>query len=476
MPEQLALLLCIVGIAVLFYLNRDRSVRNSSGLWVPVIWLALVGSRPVSFWFGMAPTGSDVDGSPLDAAVYGVLVAAGITVLGARAAMTRRYLAILTPIIIYSLYCLASVTWSPVPVPALKRWIKDVGDVVMVLIIVTDIQPLEALRRIYTRVGFILFPLSVFLIRYTTLGRAWDNDGNLSIVGVTTNKNVLGLIVFVISLGALWNFRSLLATKTALNRGRRLAAAGLLLTFGLYLLNIANSSTSKACFVLGSGLMLATHLRAFKRKPSRVHWLCAAVLVLMVTTTVFGGSGDVAEALGRQASFSGRTDIWAALFPAAANPIIGSGFDSFWNSPNVLIFQQGLSLIHWFHPERLNEAHNGYLEVYLNLGWIGVFLITVILATGYSRASKALRLNRELGSLALAYVISGAIYCLTEAGFRTLNPMWIFILLAVVSASGVNARLLADRIVAPSRGYGRRGQHRWAQAAQSAREQQIYGR
>ena len=32
-------------------------------------------------------------------------------------------------------------------------------------------------------------------------------------MGVTTNKNELGLIVFVISLGALWNVRSLLSTR-----------------------------------------------------------------------------------------------------------------------------------------------------------------------------------------------------------------------------------------------------------------------
>ena len=27
-------------------------------------------------------------------------------------------------------------------------------------------------------------------------------------------------------------------------------------------------------------------------------------------------------------------------------------------------------------PKFLNEAHNGYIEVYLNLGWVGVSLIS----------------------------------------------------------------------------------------------------
>jgi O-antigen ligase len=124
--------------------------------------------------------------------------------------------------------------------------------------------------------------------------------------------------------------------------------------------------------------------------------------------------------------------------------MIGVGFESFWNSPNVLIFQRGLTRIHWYHPELLNESHNGYLEVYLNLGWIGVGLILLILTTGYSRGCKVLRRDRELGGLTLAYIITGAVYSITEAGFRIMNPMWIFILLAVVVASGANARLFAD--------------------------------
>jgi len=379
----------------------------------------------------------------MDAAVFGALLAIGIIVLLARRKKASAYLVLIVPIIAYSLYCLISVSWSTDPGPALKRWIKDMGDVVMVLIIATDPEPLAAIRRLYARLGFILLPVSVFLIHYTTLGRTWDADGTLSVVGVTTNKNVLGLIVFVISLGALWNVRWLLMNRDEPNRPRRLVAEGILLLFGLALLRMAHSSTSLACFLLGSVLLLATHLRAIKRRPSRVNWLCLAVIVVGGLIFAFGGSSDVASALGRQSSFSGRTLIWAALLPAVSDPILGTGFDSFWTSPNVLIFQHNLSLIHWYHPEYLNEAHNGYLEVYLNLGLIGVCLIALVLGTGYWRASRAFRRNPEAGSLFLAIIMSGAVYSVTEAGFRTLSPMWFFLLLAIVGASGASVGLFA---------------------------------
>jgi exopolysaccharide production protein ExoQ len=446
MSQQLALSICSAVVVVLYYLNRDRTTRNSRALWVPVIWIGLLGSRPASMWFGIAPPNgpdANLEGSPVDAAMFGTLLAIGLIILALRKEKTGRSLSAITPVLIYSIYCLLSVTWSPVPVPSFKRWIKDLGDVVMVLIIMTDPQPVRALRRLYFRVGSILFPFSIALIRYTRLGRAWNNDGLLTNVGVTTDKNMLGVIVFVISLGILWNVRWLFLNKSEPGRNRRLFAEGVLLTFGVYLLSIAHSSTSLACFLLGSGLMLATYMGVIRRRPSRVYLAGLAVFVLGGLAIAVGGAGDVANALGRDASFSGRTVIWAALIPTVTNPVMGTGFESYWNSPNQEMFADTLNSGGWYHAEFLNEAHNGYLEVYLNLGWVGLSLMIVILTTGYSRACKAFRHDRELGSLTLAYIVTGMIYAITEAAFRTLGAMWMFILIAVIAASCAKAGLFA---------------------------------
>lgn len=444
MPASIALLACFLVVIGLFYLNRNRRDPNSIALWIPSIWIGLAGSRAVSSWLGVGQSRSSaggLDGSPLDAAIYGTLVVIGCIILAVRWGKTSICLIAIIPIIIYSFYCLLSVTWSPIPVPAFKRWFKDLGDVVMVLVIVTDPQPLAAIRRLFSRIGFIIFPFSIVLIRYTLLGRAWDVDGTLSNVGVTLNKNMLGLSCFVISLGLLWNVRWLLTHKEEPNRGRRLIAEGSALIFGLYLLSIAHSSTSVGCFVLGTCLMLATHLPVISGKPFRVSLLCFGSLILGGLVMFGGGVEMLANLLGRESHLSGRTDIWAALIPAATNPIIGSGFESYWSSPNARVFFATLADQGWYRPESLNEAHNGYLEIYLNLGWIGVFLIALILATGWLRAFQVIQRHPQLGSLMLAYITSGAVYSITEAGFRTLNLMWIFILLSVVSVSAAHAAL-----------------------------------
>jgi exopolysaccharide production protein ExoQ len=437
----IALLICITGIAGLFFLNRDKSVRNSTALWLPVIWLWIVGSRPVSAWLGMGGTSggtlaSTLDGSPLDAAVFGILVLAGIAVLFSRMSKTKALLIISGPIIIYFLYCLISVTWSPIPGPAFKRWTKAIGDLVMVLIVVTDGEPIAALRRLFARIGFILFPASIFLIRYTDLGRGYTPDGAPENIGVTTNKNSLGLIVFIVSLGVLWNVRALLADTEAPNRTRRLVAQGALLTFGIVLLQMSHSATSGVCFILGGALMLTTSLRAIRRRPGRVAAVCLIVVLSGGLGLLFGGGSVLSESLGRGEGLSGRKEIWAASIAAAANPIIGTGFESFWNT-NVEQVARGLQ--GYWEIHNLVSAHNGYIEVYLDLGWIGVCLIVFILLSGYRRSIKAFQRDPELASLMVAYVATITFYCITEAGFRMLTPSWIFLLLAVVAASGLSS-------------------------------------
>ncbi len=437
-----AFLICAVGTAGLFYLDRDRSARSSRALWLPVIWLWIVGSRPVSawlgIWLGMNQGGigqsldAQLDGSPTDALVFMVLSAFAIAVVIRRRRLTAALLKSSLPVLIYFLYCLVSCFWSPFPEVAFKRWIKDVGDLAMVLVIATDPQPINALRRIFSRVGFILLPASILLIRYSALGQAYDPGGEQMYTGVTTNKNTLGLITFVISLGALWSFANLVRAKRGPNRIRHLVARGTLVVFGVAVLQQAHSQTSTACFILGAVLILVTNLSFFRRRPGRVHTLVWTILLSGGITMLSGGEGTVAGAFGKDPNLSDRTTIWAAVIPECPNAVVGAGFESFWNGYGKYV-KGGLSK----YEIGLNSAHDGYIEVYLNLGWVGVGLIAMLLISGYRRAHAAFRRNAEVGSLMLAYVATVSLYNITEAGFRILTPTWIFFLLVVVGSRAI---------------------------------------
>ena len=66
----------------------------------------------------------------------------------------------------------------------------------------------------------------------------------------------------------------------------------------------------------------------------------------------------------------------------------------------------------------INEAHNGYIEVYLNLGLVGVSLIGLLLLTGYRKIIAAFRRDPEQGALLLGFFLAVLFESLTEAAFR----------------------------------------------------------
>ena len=113
---------------------------------------------------------------------------------------------------------------------------------------------------------------------------------------------------------------------------------------------------------------------------------CSAWRSFLRGLAMFFGGASLPRVPGQGVNFTGRTDIWAAVIPRPPTGV-GAGFESFWISPDGRKY--GAAFSGWWHPEGLNEAHDGYIEVYLNLGWIGVCLIALILISGYRRAVKA---------------------------------------------------------------------------------------
>jgi O-antigen ligase len=382
--------------------------------------------------------------SPFDRAVYSVLLVLGLIILIRRGGKVAAVLSTNAPILTYFAYCLLSAVWSDFPEIAFKRWVKCLGDLTMVLIIATDADPKAALKRVFSRVGFILLPASVLLIKYyPNLGRGFSPwDGTPWNTGVTTNKNTLGVIVLVLSIGTLWSVLTLLNSKTQANRWRHLLAQITALGFCLSLLVLANCATCRACFGLAAVLMLATNLPAIRRRPRAVHALVLVMVLGAGLTMLLGGVAALTHAAGRKADFTGRTEIWEALIPMAPNWLVGAGFESFWLGPRVQQIRDA------FEGNPLNEAHNGYIEVYLNSGCVGLALITWILISGYWRAATVFRRDPTFGSLLLSFVVAVAVYNITEAGFRLLMPSWIFLLFAVIASSA--AISTSSEIVLPA--------------------------
>jgi O-antigen ligase len=450
MPPQIATVVFVLGILGLFWLDRDREARTSKALWVPVLWLLINGSRSVSQWMESGPIVDSperyVEGSPLDAFVFGTLLAAGLIVLVGRRRQVGLLLRANGPILLFFSYCALSTLWSDYTFVAFKRWTKALGDVVMVLIVLTDPDRLPALKRVLARAAFLLVPLSVLFIKfYPDLGRSYNQWTWLPMyAGVTTGKNELGMTCLVFGLGSAWRFFRAFRAGEGTRRAGRVIAHGIILAMVLWLLRMSNSMTSLSCFIMAGGLLAITSLVRLARKPVVVHLLVAAIVSVSFSVLFLHVGGGALETMGRDSTLTGRTEIWSTVLSVAENPLVGTGYESFWLPERI----QRLWDVFGLH---INEAHNGYLEVYLNLGWIGVALLAVLIVTGYRNVSVAFRRDPDAGGLRLAYFIAAVVYSFTEAGFRTMSLIWIVFLLATTAVpepSVLNAPNL-DRQVTP---------------------------
>jgi exopolysaccharide production protein ExoQ len=443
-------MLFVFGILALFIRDWAQRSRTSLALWIPMFWFLIIATRPVSMWLNIAPEASPdqvLDGSPVDRGVFALLLVAGVAVLVGRIPRVKQVLRGNWAVLLYFGYCCISITWSDYPFVAWKRWIKLVGDLVMVLLVLTDANPKTAFRRFLSWPTFLLIPLSVLFIKYyPSLGRSYARwTFEPIIVGITYNKNLLGVICLIWGLGLVWVFREELRLRTLTSQSLLINSA--LLVMMVWLLKMAHSATSLSCFAMGVVLIIWTSIPIVARRPTLTH-LAAGAMTCTSFAVLFAGMGTEAlDALGKDPTLTGRTELWGRLFKMTDNPILGTGFESFWLGPRL----EALWKIYWWKP---NQAHNGYIEVFINLGWIGVALLALMIFVAYRRAILAVQRGESDGSLRLAYVVIAVIYNFTEASFRMQNLMWIIILFAIIGTpafgeqrAGISRKLKKVKLV-----------------------------
>ncbi len=458
MPPAIATLLFAVGILGLFALNRDPKAHTSPALWIPVIWLSIAGSRTASQWIAAIDSGFSahytpeqlLDGNPFDRAYLMVILLIGVVVLVRRGRRVGTLLRANGPIMLFFLYCGISTAWSDYSDVSFKRWIKACGDLAMVLIVLTDVNPSVAVKALLTRVGFLLVPASILLSKYfSSLGRMFGEGGEALYTGVTTSKNELGGICLLFGLGAVWQLcrlyrlkgndrrRGLLIEHGILRgivlwlfwRPGRLIAQSVFLGMVLWLFWKGQTMTALACFLMASVLLVMTCFPIITRRPWVVHATVVAMLIVSASALFLGVGSSLLTTMGKDATLTGRTAVWDLVLSLTKNPMIGTGFESFWLGPRL----DKIWSVYWWHP---NEAHNGYIEVFLNLGWIGVSLLAVLIVTGYRTAVGALRRDPDSAGLRLAFFLVAVAYNFTESAVRIMHPVWICFLLATITVPG----------------------------------------
>ena len=429
----LALFVCLTGVAWL--LSRDVTERPavSASTWIVVAWVVIYASRPVTSWFvdpsaSSSPESFD-ESNPGEALIILALIVAAVIVLVRRRIHLRGVIGENTWLFIVYLFWLQSVLWSDDPIVTLKRLFKDLGNIAMVLVVLTDKNAVETIKAVCVRCAYVCLPLSVVLIRYyPEFGRSYigHKQDQLSFVGVTENKNTLGMLAMVAVIFLLWD---LLDRRGAVRSGMEhlTTGAGLfVLLTGWYLLGIADSATSLLCAAFGSTLLLGLGLPHLRRRPAGVEvWGVSALLTLWALNSGLGLYKAFIESLGRDTSLTTRTDMWPVLLGFQDSPLLGAGFSTFWSGQRLVQIGQRFGNV-------VIQAHNGYLDTYLNGGLVGVGLLVILLCVSYRRIREQLAVGRPDARVRLTMLFVAIVHNWTEATFYKLGLLWFVTVFAIM--------------------------------------------
>jgi O-antigen ligase len=199
----------------------------------------------------------------------------------------------------------------------------------------------------------------------------------------------------------------------------------ILVVMAAYLLYISNSQTSLVCLLAATGLFFASRAPWFSTRPARLISLSVvAPLLFVALDSAIGLKARVLTLLGRDATLTFRTDLWELVTSHQVNSVIGTGFMSFWTGERMAAI--------WTVVPGVVQAHSGYVEQYLNLGYIGVGFIFLLMVVALFRIRRQMEHAPSAALLRLSLLVVAALYNYTEASFYGANNVWVLLLLACI--------------------------------------------
>jgi O-antigen ligase len=237
--------------------------------------------------------------------------------------------------------------------------------------------------------------------------------------GIFNHKNTLGenaALTLVVAFG-------LYATRS--RRDYWLAcvatlAAGCLLMSGSA---TALASAGIGGLVFGAALAIV-RLRIIRRQG---FWLLLALIALLALVG-YVLTGPVAALLGRDTTFTGRTDIWQQfLYFAHQRPWTGWGWATIATTDHMLpIIRQTLGLPY------IQTPHSGYLSLVVELGYPGLLAFLIWLSqTVLGSSSRAIFGGSHPAMVQLAIACALIVHSLFESTSGALPSPWLLLLLAV---------------------------------------------
>jgi O-antigen ligase len=155
-------------------------------------------------------------------------------------------------------------------------------------------------------------------------------------------------------------------------------------------------------------------------------------LVLIHSVVLFSADsifGHLITLLGRDITLTDRTYIWSDVYAAAAgNPLLGVGFGGFWIGRMANIPWN--AHMTWV----LGQAHSGYVDTYLQLGFVGAFLLAGVIFSTVPRLIDSMDEDFDFGCFRITLFLTILFVNMTESVYlRGDHHLWLILMIVLWS-------------------------------------------
>ena len=312
-------------------------------------------------------------------------------------------------------WCIFSVFWSDVADFAIRRLIGTMLAAGLTLV-ASSLSPSQLIAILLIGTGTVM--VVDYLGLYLVSERALDHEGSWK--GLHMHKNIAGCFSAVAAL--LWLF---------VGYARR---TGWLITGGIAWALYSWFTGSKTSFgmllaVIPIGLMFNWGLKRGFDRRLLIFLLLASVVLLPPITMVILACVELMDL-----TFTGRTEIWTFVWDSVLQtPLLGVGYGSFW-----AVGDTSASLVRaneWV--AQYSEGHNGYLDVLVTVGFVGLCLTLAAFGETYRKLShysapSTDAATREVLLCAFVSLTFGILHNSLELTLlQGLNPLWTLMLSSI---------------------------------------------
>ncbi|HYE42400.1 MAG TPA: O-antigen ligase [Caulobacteraceae bacterium] len=338
-----------------------------------------------------------------------------------------------------SFLCWVSSLWSIFPEVTIRRWIAVTISMLFGVYLAAAFRGPRLLRLLCWAFMLMAILSLIFVAALPSYGIHDDVNAGMW-RGIWYEKNQAGMMMFSGAIAAL----ALLVSGAP---GRRLGVAALVLC--TFMMLGSQSKTSLLCLLTGGGAIIGLHiLRKVGPAAAVVLGWMGAVALSVGFAAVTAFKDQFYALLGKDPSLTGRTQIWDAMWRyIEERPTFGFGYAAFWKPDSIqadwIRFQN-----EWPVP----SAHHGWMEVLLQLGWVGVAVIGLAaMITVIATLVRLPTLGVREGYWAVGALITLGVVSLSESVLLLHHNMtWVLAIVVLASRFGPVAPAAAP-VPAPQR-------------------------